>query len=122
MALYTIEELPHITIPNLIAELFYIVHPPLKWFGITLTFVLALIPPGAPLYFQEFIKFNSDIHDYPTRFNSNIHIQRTNKRNSMISLFFKGFDQYNKLPVDIKCSKSLAFFKKKALEHAKNMI
>ncbi|KAJ8971491.1 hypothetical protein NQ317_013130, partial [Molorchus minor] len=26
--------------------LFYIVHPPLKWFGITLTFVLALIPPG----------------------------------------------------------------------------
>ncbi|KAJ8980345.1 hypothetical protein NQ317_019232 [Molorchus minor] len=76
----------------------------------------------APLYFQEFIKFNSDIHDYPTRFNSNIHIQRTNKRNSMISLFFKGFDQYNKLPVDIKCSKSLAFFKKKALERCRKVI
>ncbi|KAJ8970067.1 hypothetical protein NQ317_008240 [Molorchus minor] len=37
-------------------------------------------------------------------------------------LLTKGFDQYNKLPVDIKWSKSLAFFKKKALEHAKNMI
>lgn len=40
----------------------------------------------------------------------------------MNSLFFKGFDQFNKLPNQIKMKSSVTAFKRELIKYIKNMV
>lgn len=91
----------------------------LNWFPVqkriyflTMVFIYKIINHLAPQYFDSLINFNRDVHGYGTRYIDNIYIARTNYKSSMNSLFFKGFQDYNNLPTEVKLSNSLSVFKR----------
>lgn len=60
-----------------------------------------------PSYFNQFIIYNSSIHNHNTRNNENLL--------SMNSVFFKGLNEFNILPASIKNSTNVYTFKNQLL-------
>lgn len=85
----------------------------------TMMFIFKILNDLAPPYFGEYIVHHRDIHDHFTRNNDHLYISRTNKTSSMNSLFFKGLNNYNQLPNDIKNSSSVNRFKSRLIEFIK---
>lgn len=56
---------------------------------------------------------NLDVHTYSTRTRNDLHIDRKNKTISLRNLHCLGIRLYNKIPIDIKESKTTILFKKK---------
>lgn len=62
-----------------------------------------------------------DVHKYYTRQNNDIHLKRTNLKKSMNCLFYKGMNDYNKLPSRIKDINSLNSFKRNLSAYFKSL-
>lgn len=93
-----------------------------RLFYFTMILVYKIVNNLAPSYFQNYVVFHSDLHNHLTRNGMNIYITKTNYKNSMNSLFFKGFDQFNKLPNQIKMKSSVTAFKRELIKYIKNMV
>lgn len=98
-------------------------HESLNWmyvedriYLLCMTFIYKMNKNMLPSYFAEFISYNNNIHSYNTRHNDNFHITRTHNRQSMNSIFFKGLNEFNKLPADIKNSRNVHAFKRHLLK------
>uniref|UniRef100_A0A6P7G1D0 Uncharacterized protein LOC114336568 n=1 Tax=Diabrotica virgifera virgifera TaxID=50390 RepID=A0A6P7G1D0_DIAVI len=76
----------------------------------------------APKYFLDLVSYNSDIHPYFTRNSNNIYISRTNTTGTMNSLLYKGFDNFNKLPTELKLKTSLNMYRKNLKNYVANRI
>ena len=85
----------------------------------TMIFIFKILNDLAPPYFGDYIVHHRDIHDHYTRNNDHLYISRTNRFSSMNSLFFKGLNNYNQLPNDIKNSTSVNRFKSRLIEFIK---
>lgn len=83
-----------------------------RLFYLTMVFVYKILKGLLPSYLQSFITFNNEIHNYNTRNQLNMHIEKTNSKKAMNSLFFKGLIEYNSLPQDIKEANNLDNFKR----------
>ena len=99
----------------------------LEWISVSnrllymaMIFIYKIMNSLMPSYFNEFICYTNQIHRYNTRNNENFYITRTNYKKTMNSLFFKGCDQFNKLPEDVKNSSTLIIFKSRLISHIKN--
>lgn len=86
----------------------------------SMIFIYKLISGKLPTYFNQFVVYQNEIHDYPTRGNMNFYVARTNYTRSMNSLFHKGLREYNELPRDIKNSSSIVQFKRSLVEYLKS--
>lgn len=87
------------------------VHQRLFYFA--MLFVYKIINNLLPTYFNKYIIYVKEIHNYNTRTASNIYLGKTNLKKTMNNLFFKGFIEYNKLPKHITDSTSVKIFKRK---------
>lgn len=90
----------------------------LQWFSIknrleylAMVFIYKMLQNLLPIYFNKYIVFNNQIHEYSTRYNRQLHIYRQNSSLNMKTLLFKGFVQFNKLPDIIKNSNTVQEFK-----------
>lgn len=92
-----------------------------RLFYMSMIFIYKIKNSLLPSYFNEFTSYSNEIHQHNTRNNHNFYITRTNYKKSMNSLFFKGFNQFNNLPTDIKNSPNLIIFKSKLIKHIKNI-
>ena len=88
---------------------------------LTMIFVFKIKSNMLPSYFDEFVVYNDTIHDYNTRNNENFHINRTVNRQAMNSIFFKGLNEFNKLPALVKNSSSVWVFKKRLLKMIRDL-
>lgn len=100
----------------------------LQWFSVSnrlfycvMIFIYKLMNNMLPKYFNTFVTLNCEIHEHFTRNAYNVYIQRANYSQTMNSLFYKGIDNFNKLPLHLKCSPSLFLFKRELIKHIKNM-
>ena len=88
---------------------------------LTMIFVFKIKSNMLPSYFDEFVVYNDTIHDYNTRNNENFHINRTVNRQAINSIFFKGLNEFNKLPALVKNSSSVWVFKKRLLKMIRDL-
>lgn len=98
----------------------------LQWISVSerfylnaMIFIFKILNNLLPTYFEEFLIYNAQVHSYPTRTNANFYLPRYNLSRSMRSLFYKGLNDFNKLPDAIKNSNSVPEFKRKFLTHIK---
>ena len=77
-----------------------------------LVFIFKIKNGLAPKYLLDKIVYSNEVHGYNTRQKANFFIPPRSKTTSMNSVFFKGLDEFNRLPTGIKCLKTLATFKK----------
>lgn len=98
----------------------------LMWFSVTqrlyystMIFVYKIIKLGVPEYFSEYLICRNSVHNYQTRDSSKINVQSVNYRQTMLSLFFKGINEYNKLPNNIRNAGTLSIFKSKIKDYVK---
>ena len=96
----------------------------LGWFSVkqrlyflTMPFIYKLSKGLMPDYFNEFVTLRSEIHNYFTRSRNQFNINRTRYTNTMLSLFHKGLNEFNKVPVTIKNAKTVTSFKKMLKGH-----
>ena len=96
----------------------------LGWFSVkqrlyflTMSFIYKLSKGLMPDYFNEFVTLRSEIHKYFTRSRNQFNINRTRYTNTMLSLFHKGLNEFNKVPVTIKNAKTVTNFKKMLKGH-----
>lgn len=81
----------------------------LKYF--TMVFIYKILNKHLPPYLLSNITYNNEVHDHLTRGRDNMHITRTKNKKSMNCLFFKGLNEYNKLPTEVKNCDMLNAFK-----------
>lgn len=82
-----------------------------------MTFIFKLSKSMLPNYLDGFALRNNVVHQHYTRTRNNFHISRTQYTGSMKLLFFKGLNEFNKLPNDITNSNSLNTFKRKLMAY-----
>lgn len=92
----------------------------LKWFSVrqrlyyfAMIFIFKMTRGMLPSYFEEFITLRGEIHSYSTRRVNDFHIMRTRNSSTMLSLFYKGMNEFNHLPDEIKNVATLEKFKMK---------
>ena len=95
------------------------IHHRLYYF--TMIFLYKILQGLLPSYLRSFVTFNHEIHEYNTRSRNNLHIERTNSKKAMNSIFFKGIKQYNSLPKNIKDAATLKKFKTSLISHIKTL-
>lgn len=83
---------------------------------LTMIFIYKILNNLLPSYLSNRIAFARDVHNYPTRNRDNFYIRRTNSMRAMNSLFFKGLNDYNDLPANIKICTSVNQFKRELLK------
>lgn len=74
-------------------------------------FIFKITHSLSPPYFNQFIKYNNEIHTYPTRNNTHFYVPRANYARTQKSLFHNGLLEFNKLPSELKDSDTLVTFK-----------
>lgn len=91
----------------------------LKWLSVkhsflyhSLVFIFKIKNGLAPVYLQNKILYNHNIHKYNTRHRDNFHITSVNNTKAQNSVFFRGLKDYNELPENLKSITSLNNFKK----------
>ena len=67
----------------------------------TLIFILKIKTGKAPGYLREIVSYNSDVHTYNTRSRNDFHVVPVAKKQSQSSVFFKGLNAFNQLPIEI---------------------
>ena len=77
-----------------------------------LVFIFKMRIGDAPSYLRNKLTVNNQVHDHDTRQQQNFYIPRRSKKLAANSVFFRGLDDFNKLPNDIKNSSSLENFKR----------
>lgn len=99
----------------------------LQWLSVTdrlyyfsMIFIFKIKNKLLPPYFDQFIIYNNEVHNYDTRTNNNFYINRQNLSQTMNGLFYKGLNEFNKLPTNIKKSNNLPEFKRNILKYIKN--
>lgn len=85
----------------------------------TLIFIYKILHNLLPSYFNKYVVFNNHIHNYLTRSNDQLHIERKNCSKHMHVLFYDGFREYNMLPNIIKECTGLNVFKNHILQYLK---
>lgn len=85
----------------------------------TLIFIYKILHNLLPSYFNKYVVFNNHIHNYLTRSNDQLHIERKNCSKHMHVLFYDGFREYNMLPNIIKECTGLNVFKNHLLQYLK---
>lgn len=100
----------------------------LDWFSVkhrlyyfSMILIFKILHNLGPTYFNEYITYNHEIHNYPTRQNNQLYVPRTNCSRTMNSLFHKGLLQYNNLPDPIKTSETLQKFKSSLNKYIREM-
>lgn len=86
-----------------------------RFYYLAMIFIFKITKNMLPGYFRSFITYNNEIHSYNTRNQNNFHISKTRLNKSMQSLFFKGLNDFNNLPMDIRNCQNLRSFKKQLL-------
>lgn len=86
-----------------------------RLYFLAMIFIFKLTKNMLPGYFSSFIIYNSEIHSHNTRNLNNFHISKTRLKKSMQSLFFKGLNDFNNLPMEVRNCQSLHTFKKQLL-------
>ena len=95
----------------------------LQWLSIeqriklcTLILVFKIKNGMVPDYLSENVRYGRDIHNYPTRRANDFRLPSFTKVSTQNSLFFKGFQIFNKLPDAMKSETHMARFKLACLE------
>lgn len=96
----------------------------LEWLSIerrltylTMVYIYKMLHNLLPSYFDKFVIFNNQIHQYNTRIRNNLYVNNQTKTFNTKTLTFKGFIHYNSLPENVKSSPSLTLFKRNLLNH-----
>ena len=96
----------------------------LKWWPITLRlkyntliFVYKIVNNMLPEYFNQFVKYNNEVHNYNTRNNNKLYIENVSLSSSMNQIIFKGFNEFNLLPNHLKQISRLNEFKSKLKDY-----
>lgn len=79
----------------------------------TLIFIFKVKIGHSPVYLQNKLTFVTEIHEYNTRNKNNIKIDKYKKNSTYNSLFYKGVDNFNDLPQEIKDTGSIYSFKRR---------
>ncbi|XP_044745437.1 uncharacterized protein LOC123307262 [Coccinella septempunctata] len=85
----------------------------------TMIFIHKILIGSAPDYFWTFVDFPESMHGYRTRTAGNFYLSRVNYSRSMRSLIYKGFQEYNALPTNIKECSNLRDFKCEIKKYAR---
>ena len=98
----------------------------LNWFSVRtrlryfmLNFIFKIVKRLLPAYFDQYIIFNNQVHNYLTRRNNDIYVQNRNYRKYMSTLFIQGLNEYNNLPNTLKECTSIITFKRILCEYLK---
>lgn len=83
-----------------------------RLYYLTMVFLFKLSKGLLPSYFDQFITLNSEVHNYITRHRNDYYLERTNTKSGMKSLFFKGLQSFNRLPVDLRSCNTVRQFKR----------
>lgn len=78
----------------------------------TMKFIHKLKNGQLPRYLSKMVRYNCDIHTYPTRSKSDFRVTCKKSVKGCNSVFHKGLVQFNSLPSDIKNDKCERTFKK----------
>ena len=54
----------------------------------------------------------NEMHEHYTRYNDRIYVHKVNREMTKNSLYFRGLEEFNSLPSDVKNSTSVTLFKK----------
>lgn len=73
-----------------------------------------------PQYFDDMFKFVKDVHRYSTRGKNDFRLPAVNKENTKKTLFYRGIEVFNELPVELKSEICLRKFKKELILYVKN--
>lgn len=88
----------------------------------TMIFIYKMLNHLVPSHLIENCKFVIDIHQHNTRLRNNFYIDRVDTSSGQNSLYYKGLNQYNKLPDHIKNCENLNSFKKECKQYIKFLI
>lgn len=98
----------------------------LNWFNVRtrlkyfmLVFVFKIVKKLLPSYFNQYITFNNQVHNYLTRRHTDLHVQNRNYRKYMNTLFIQGLNEFNNLPSALKECNNVISFKKALNEYLK---
>jgi len=72
-----------------------------------------------PKYLSDKISYVGDNNEYPLRNANDFRINRTNAENNRNSLVYKCFEEFNKMPKNIKEESDLKIFKRKVVDYVK---
>ena len=70
-----------------------------------------------PNYLSDKLVTGEAIHSYPTRSKDKFYVSTKNKKSSENMIYHKGLISFNSLPIDIKNSQNVRFFKIKLREY-----
>lgn len=85
----------------------------------TMQFVFKVKNDMLPRYLTEFLRYNSDIHTYPSRRKDDFRIPQANKSSTRRNVFYAGLKFFNEMPEEIKIETSFAKFKKLVNKYVK---
>ena len=86
---------------------------------LTMVFIYKMINNLLPSYLSDRIIRGSDIHRYFTRNASEVRTPTFIRSATQKSLYYKGINDFNSLPREIKCAPTLTEFKKLCISHVK---
>lgn len=69
---------------------------------LTLIFIYKTKHQLVTLYLLDTINYNFNYHNYNTRNRSNFHIPQVASKHSQDSVFFKGLQAFNDLPIELR--------------------
>lgn len=87
---------------------------------LTMVFMYKIVNNQLPSYFNTYITYTREVHDYETRRRSLLYLKQMRTSKAQKTLFYKGASDYNLLPSGIKNSVSVNVFKRKLVDYLKN--
>lgn len=78
-----------------------------------LIFIYKILNNLMPLYFQDFLICNNEIHNYATRSSNLFRVKQNNKKIGCRTIFKEGLLLFNGLPVETRNAPSLSSFKRR---------
>lgn len=92
-----------------------------RLFYLAMIFVYKILHGLMPDYYNEYVTYVGEVHNYETRGSRNLYIPRQNMSKTMRLLVIKGFDQFNRLPEKVKQSCSVRVFKRELLSYIREV-
>lgn len=88
----------------------------------TLEFIFKLKNGLLPRYLTEIIQYGTDVHNHNTRTAMDLRLQNFRKAGTQNSLFYKGFQLFNRLPDEVKQANNLHSFKRLCVRCVKDRL
>jgi hypothetical protein len=85
----------------------------------TLVFIFKIVNGSLPIYLNSFVKYANDVHTYNTRNAQRLYLEGKNKECTKKSVFYSGFQVYNKLDLTTRENTSVNLFRRDAIKFVK---